>query len=107
MNVTIRIFELMASRNMTPAQPVKKIPLSNGVITQWKQGKQKPSLSAVSMIADYFGVTTDCLLCRTDNPYPPEPGKPFVEERVLLERLNNLPPEKRKAFANLLELFSH
>jgi len=57
-----RIFMLMEERGISAAQLTKEVSLTNGVVTQWKQGKQKPSTDAVIKIADYFGVTTDYLL---------------------------------------------
>jgi len=62
MDLVERIIDLMDQRNITAAQLTREVPLTNGVVTQWKQGKQKPSLDAVVKLAKYFDVTTDSLL---------------------------------------------
>ena len=57
-----RIFKLMEEKGVNATTLTKDAGLTNGLITQWKQGKQKPSTDAVVKIAAYFGVTTDYLL---------------------------------------------
>lgn len=52
----------MEKSNMSPAMLTKEIPLTNGLTTQWKQGKQTPSLETVSKIAKYFSVSIDFLV---------------------------------------------
>ena len=46
----------------------REIGLTRGSITNWRLGKAKPSADALSKIADYFHVSVDYLLGRTDNP---------------------------------------
>lgn len=36
--------------------------------SSYEQGKSEPKYEKISMLADYFGVSTDYLLGRTDNP---------------------------------------
>lgn len=57
-----RIFMLMDKSGKSPATLSKEIPLTNGLMTQWKQGKQMPSLDAVTKIANYFSVSIDYLV---------------------------------------------
>jgi len=66
MGVIDRIFELMNLRGVTAAQLTREVPLSNGLVTQWKQGKQKPSQETIIKLAGYFGVSTDYLLTGQD-----------------------------------------
>lgn len=42
----------------------------------WERGERQPDFDMLCRIADYFGVTTDCLLGRTPIPVPPEPPPP-------------------------------
>jgi len=65
LNTVDRILVLMKSRNIKASHLTRELSLSHGVITQWKQGLQKPSSDAIVKIADYFGVSTDYLLGRT------------------------------------------
>ena len=57
-----RILNLMEQNNVTAATLTKEIPLTNGVISQWKRGKQNPSTDSIIKIANYFHVTTDYIL---------------------------------------------
>lgn len=42
--------------------------VSTGNIADWKSGKSKPAAEALVKIADYFNVSIDYLLNRTNNP---------------------------------------
>lgn len=75
MSITLRILELIDTNKIKPADLTREISLSNGVISQWKQGKQKPSLEAVAKIATYFNVSTDYIINGSDKSitvYKPE-----------------------------------
>ena len=61
-----KILELMKSQNVTAAKLTKETNLPNSAITEWKKGKSKPSLDAIVKIADYFNVSVDYILDRTD-----------------------------------------
>jgi len=58
----------MEQKNINASTLSKEIGISSGLISQWKKGFQKPSLDVVTKIADYFNVSVDYLLSRTDNP---------------------------------------
>jgi len=71
-NITERIFDLMKKNSITAAQLSKELSLTKSIFTQWKQELQKPSVEAITKIADYFNVSTDYILCKTDDPTPPD-----------------------------------
>lgn len=48
------------------AELERKLNISNGTINKWD--KQNPSVAALAKIADFFNVSTDYLLGRTENP---------------------------------------
>lgn len=66
-----RILELMETTHTTAAMLTREISLTNGLVTQWKQGKQKPSLEAVSKLAQYFNVSTDYLIFGKESSISP------------------------------------
>ena len=68
-----RILALMDEHGVKAAQLTRALSLSHGVVTQWKQGQQKPSTEAIMKIADYFNVTTDFLLGRSEKQKEPQP----------------------------------
>ena len=73
-----RIFDIMKTRNLSAAEVSRNTYIKPQVITQWKQGKQKPSADALSKLADYFDVSVDYLLGRTDDPQ----GNQFPAEEM-------------------------
>ena len=61
-----KIKELAKKRGITLVQLEEKLGYSRN--TLYKLKSQKPNAERISEIADYFGVSTDYLLGRTDNP---------------------------------------
>ena len=59
---------LCASVNKTPAYVGRELGIDKSTISCWKARKTKPSDVNAQKIADYFNVSTDYLLGRTDNP---------------------------------------
>ena len=72
------VLELIRNSGKSENALEKAIGLAQSSIKNWRNGKSKPSLEAVSKIADYFGVSVDYLLGKTDDPTPPKKsdGKP-------------------------------
>lgn len=66
-----RFYDLCIQRNTKPNVVCKELNLSNATSTHWKNGKI-PNGETLQNLADYFGVTTDYLLGRTDSPTPPK-----------------------------------
>jgi transcriptional regulator with XRE-family HTH domain len=61
-----RIEELCIENKITVAELERRVGLGNGVIRRWKE--RTPASDKLNDIADYFKVSTDYLLGRTDNP---------------------------------------
>lgn len=71
-------FEALCKKHDTrPNTVTRELGLSTAIATHWKNGVI-PNGSVLSSLADYFGVSTDYLLCKTDNPSPASPS-PFGE----------------------------
>ena len=66
MDVMIRIMELVNKEGIAPSRLATQLGLPNNAFTEWNKGKAKPSLDAVVKMADYFEVSVDYLLGRTD-----------------------------------------
>ncbi len=67
MNTYERVKKLAIARKMSIAELERVLNLSNGMISKW--GKSKPNSEPLSKVADYFDVSTDYLLGRTDLPH--------------------------------------
>ena len=68
MNTVERILDLMEKTKTTDIMLIKSIGLSNGQVGKWRNGTAKPSAENIKKLADYFNVSTDYLLGRTDDP---------------------------------------
>lgn len=61
-----RVKNLAKKRNKNLKQVAEEIGLSENAFYKWKN--QSPKAETLQKVADYFGVTTDYLLGRTDTP---------------------------------------
>ena len=62
-----RIKSLALRKKISLAELERKLGLSNGMISKWK--KYDPNVSNIVPIANFFNVSVDYLLGRTDNKY--------------------------------------
>lgn len=72
----VRIKELRQSKNIPQKQLAIDLHVSQPTVSDWESGRKTPSAHSTQKLADYFGVTVDYLLGRSDDPYmfpvPPE-----------------------------------
>ena len=64
-----KVLSLIQQSGMGGFPLEKKIGLTQGTIKNWRAGKNKISAEALSKLADYFNVSVDYLLGRTDDPH--------------------------------------
>ena len=60
-----RFYQLCIKQNTKPNPVAKDLGISSGVLTKWKSGGI-PNGETLTKIADYFDVSVDYLLERTD-----------------------------------------
>ena len=63
-----RIFQLMEQRHVSAYRVSQETGISQARISGWKTGKSNPKQDALEQLADYFGVSIDYLVGRTDKP---------------------------------------
>lgn len=61
-----RIKELRQAKRMTQVDLAKRLGLTKQCVSNWENDNVLPSVEMLSRIADFFGVSTDYLLCRDD-----------------------------------------
>lgn len=61
-----RILELLEEKGVSQKQLATAIGVSTGNVSDWKVGRAKPSIEVLGRIADFFGVSVDYLIGRTD-----------------------------------------
>lgn len=67
-NFSERIKELRRKNGMTQAALGEIIRVGPDSISVYEKGKNYPEVRKLIVLADFFGVSTDYLLGRTDNP---------------------------------------
>ncbi|SJZ38382.1 helix-turn-helix domain-containing protein [Garciella nitratireducens] len=84
-----RLKALRNEKNMTQSELAKLLNVSPSTIGMYEQGRRDPDTKTLAFLAEYFDVTTDYLLGRTDIRTPePETiaahheGDEFTEEEL-------------------------
>lgn len=70
MNILDRIKKLCKQHDMNVYQLEEALGFGRNTIYQWN--KRIPGIDKLQLVADYFGVSTDYLLGRTENPNLPD-----------------------------------
>lgn len=87
----IRVKELREQRKMQQKELAIDLHVSQPTISDWESGRKVPSARSTQLLADYFGVTVDYLLGRSDEPYmhkvPLEPSLRGVTDPAERQRL--------------------
>lgn len=63
-----RLKALRKESGLTQIQFASAMSVASGTVAMWETKKREPNFEALIRIADFFGVTTDYLLGRTDIP---------------------------------------
>ena len=58
--------DLRLEKGLGQSDLAKKLQCSKSIISMWENGKREPSMHCIIKIADFFDITTDYLLGRTD-----------------------------------------
>lgn len=61
-----RLRRLRAEKDLTQAELAKVFGVAPTTIASWEQGRSRPDIEEIALIANYFGVSVDYLLCLTD-----------------------------------------
>lgn len=67
-----RLKKLRQERGILQRQLAEILKITQQTISLYESNKREPDAETLSKIADFFGVTIDYLLGRTDNPNPTE-----------------------------------
>lgn len=64
--LNIRIKELRLSHGLTQVEFAKRLSVSKQAVSNWENNNIQPSIDVLIKIADFFGVSTDYLLGRSN-----------------------------------------
>ena len=84
-----RLAGLRRRRGVSQRQVAAELGISQALLSHYENGAREPGLSFVCRVCDYYGVTADYLLCRSENPasLEPETARDFLNSlRALAER---------------------
>ena len=61
-----RLKDLLTTRGITQHELSQKTKISESIISYWINGKKQPTADNIILVADFFNVTADYLLGRTE-----------------------------------------
>lgn len=64
----MRLRELRRARRVTQLKLAMDLNLTQNTISRYETGEREPGIAELVRIADYFHISVDYLLERTDNP---------------------------------------
>lgn len=67
-----RLRDLREDRDLTQAQVAEMLGIQQTVYSRYERGYQNIPLEFLLFLADYYQVSTDYILGRTNTPRPPE-----------------------------------
>lgn len=68
MNIIFRLKELREAKHLSQVRLAMDLNLNQNSISRYETGEREAGYDTLIMIADYFHVSIDYLLGRTDNP---------------------------------------
>ncbi|BAO08086.1 repressor protein [Enterococcus mundtii QU 25] len=103
-----RIKELCKKRGITVSELENRVGFGKNSIYKWKT--QSPKIETLQKVAEYFEVSTDYLLGRTDNPTAGLSNKPqFTVEEALASVMSSdgkpLTEHDRKVLTGIIEAY--
>lgn len=99
-NTVDRIRTLANAQGLSLPVLESKLNLGNGTISRWS--KSAPNTDKLSRVADYFHVSLDYLLGRTDSKISPSELVLTEGEMKLIQLLRRFPADRREFAANMV-----
>lgn len=95
---TDNVQNLADEKGISIHKMAKDLGMSSGAFSAWKRRNTIPNAEIISKIADYFNVTTDYLLGRTDKKEKPTANDDEHSQLTneVFTLFSSLPPEKKK-----------
>ena len=108
MNFGLKLKTLMEESQLTQTELAKSIGFTQRAISKWVNLQSEPTETAILKVADYFSVSVDYLLGRTDElgASLPVSQKLPDDEFELLRLYRILPPEFRRSLLDSAKLWA-
>lgn len=72
MDFSDRLIELIQSRGITRRELAQSVNVSERLLYYYVAGQKTPNMETLIALADFFNVSLDYLVGRTDDPTPPK-----------------------------------
>lgn len=92
---------LRKERNISQRSAAADLHISQALLSHYENGAREPGLDFVCRACDYYGVTADYLLCRSENP--DSTASAAAAARAFLANLRNLTEKAESALKALEE----
>ena len=66
--ILVRLKELRKARRITQLKLAMDLNLTQNTVSRYETGEREPGIAELVRIADYFHISVDYMLERTDNP---------------------------------------
>ena len=86
---------LRRERNISQRQAAQDLRISQALLSHYENGAREPGLAFVCRACDYYGVSADYLLCRSQQPNAPQSTAEAA--RAFLGEMNSLMDKARMA----------
>lgn len=101
MTFSERLKQLREHKGISRDDLAKHLGLSYWAISKYETGERTPDHATLQEIADYFGVSIDYLLGRTDDPRPGRNPKIPPDIRKIARAGERMTPEQREKWLNI------
>lgn len=91
-----RFKELCDQRGISCNKAALEMGLSNATPTAWKKRGLTPKADTLAVIANYFGVSTDCLLGKEEKENSPDEFVLTEGEKKLIQLLRKFPTDRQE-----------
>ncbi|MDA2525876.1 helix-turn-helix transcriptional regulator [Bacillus cereus] len=107
MELNERLKSLRTERKLTQEQFATAVGITKASVSKFENGIKTPSRETIERIADYFNVTTDYLLGRSEDPELNEEENKIVSEegKNIMSLIESLPEDERKKAWEQLEMY--
>lgn len=85
-----RFYDLCLQNNTKPNPVAKELGISTGIVSKWKNENTLPNGENLIKISNYFDVSVDYLLGRTDDPHF------WQQKNELVALINQLTPDEQQ-----------
>jgi len=104
-----RISHLRESMNLTQTELARRLGITRASLSHYETGRRVPDFETISKMADFFGVSVDYIIGRTERPDPPPEIRQFdnhleLSDEKILEKYvftidgRELSPEEARRF---------